>query len=455
MRNVSINKIIYYMFIFFLPFTGVLNLSFIPETIRTYIFPQSSNYFLFLGLITYILSKRMVIPRCGELSNTFALYIYTTVHSVIMALILYLPLGILYNETTLRAISGNIIFYFIVILGLYYNYVMLTECVEIHELYRIFDAQIIILLIVGYLQFATIWVGGVFSNMYSQIAPWFNLLPIEKLNRGVCFFGSEPSSASILSYVVIPYLLARLLIQADGKRGTMVKIALFVPLLINSTSSALLITIVLLIVAFIALFTNSGFVYKAVAISSFVIGAGIAIMYGLDSFVQTTVTDERSLMYMIFGKIVDRTSMSTMARSSTIINDMRVFFEFPLTGVGNGIQGFFYNENVPSWAMKSYEVQTWMSGANGVVGGGGSFFCTFISSYGIVGCIAAIPMVRQFISYVQNMKKNNELCHKMFCMFIVMFLASCWFSMGIRDANISFLLALPLVYGRLEDYDRE
>lgn len=451
MRNVSINKMIYYMFIFFLPFTGVLNLSFVPGTIRAYLFPQSSNYFLFLGLFAYIISKRMVISRCGELSKPFALYTYTTVHSVVMALILYLPLGVLHNETTFRAVSGNIIFYFIVILGLYYNYVMLTKYVEVSELYKIFDIQIIILLIVGYLQFAAIWVGGIFSNIYSKISPWFNLLPIEKLNRGVCFFGSEPSSASILSYIVIPYLLAKLLTKADEKRETMIKIALFVPLLINSTSSSLLITIVLLIVAFVALYTNSNFVYKIVAISAFIIGACIAFMYGLDSFAQTTVLDEKSLMYMVFGKIVDRTSMSTMARSSTIINDMRVFFEFPLTGVGNGIQGFYYNENVPSWAMKSYEIQKWMSGVNGVVGGGGSFFCTYISSYGIVGCIAAIPIVRQFIYYTHNMKKNNELCHKMFCMFIVMFFASCWFSMGIRDANISFLLALPLVYGRSDD----
>ena len=450
MRNVSINKIIYYLFIFFLPFTGVLKLSFVPETIRGYLFPQSSNYFLFLGLIIYILSKHMVIPRCGALSKTFALYIYTTIHSVIMALILYLPLGVLHNETTFRAISGNIIFYFIVILGIYYNYVMLTEYVEVRKLYKIFDIQIIILLIVGYLQFAAIWVGGFLGKIYSVIAPLFNLLPIEKLNRGVCFFGSEPSSASILSYIVIPYLLAKLLTKDDGKKETMIRIALFVPLLINSTSSSLLITIVLLIVAFVALHTNNDFVYKNVAISAFIIGACIAVMYGLDSLVQTIVWDEKSLMYMIFGKIVDRTSMSTMARSSTIINDMRVFFEFPLTGVGNGIQGFFYNENVPSWAMKSYEVQKWMSGVNGVVGGGGSFFCTYLSSYGLVGCIAAIPVIRQFIYYTHNMKTNNNLCHKMFCMFIVMFLASCWFSMGIRDANISFLLALPLVYGRLK-----
>ena len=443
------------MFIFFLPFTGLLNLSFIPQTIKTYLFQQSSNYFMFLGLIVYILSKRMVIPKCGKLANTFGLYIYTTIHSVIMALILYLPLGILHNESTLRAISGNVVFYLIVVLGLYYNFVMLTECVNINELYKIFEVQIIILLVIGYLQFFSIWYGGVFSSIYSQISPTLNLLPIDRLNRGVCFFGSEPSSASILSYIVIPYLFAKLLVKTERKIGTIIKLLLFTPLLINSTSSSLLITLVLLIVAFIALFTNSSLVYRIVAISAFLIGASIAVMYGLDSFAQMSVTDEQSLMYLLFGKIVDRTSMSTMARSSTIVNDMKIFFDNPLTGVGNGIQGFFYNENVPKWALKSYEVQNWMSGKNGVVGGGGSFFCTYISSYGLIGCVAAIPIVRQFVNYVQNMKCNNAMAHKMFCMFIVMFLASCWFNMGIRDSNVSFLLSLPLVYGSLSCKLRE
>ena len=448
MRNISINKLIYYLFIFFLPFTGLLDFSFIPGTIKSYLFEQSSNYFMFLGLIVYILSKRMIIPKCVEMSNTVGLYIYTLVHSVIMALILYLPLGILHNENTLRAISGNIIFYLIVVLGIYYNYVMLTEYANINELYKIFDLQILILLVIGYLQFFAIWLGGVFGSVYSKIAPILNLLPVDRLNRGVCFFGSEPSSASVLSYIVIPYLLAKLLVKREKKIGTVVRLLLFIPLLMSSTSSSLLITLALLIVAFIALFTNSTFVFRFVAISAFLIGASIAIMYGLDSFVQTAVTDEQSLMYLVFGKIVDRTSMSTMARSSTIINDMKVFFEYPLTGVGNGIQGFFYNENVPYWAMKSYEVQKWMSGESGVIGGGGSFFCTYISSYGLMGCVAAIPVVRQFVVYVQNMKYNNEMGHKMFCLFIIMFLASCWFSMGIRDANVSFLLTLPLVYGR-------
>lgn len=455
MRNISINRAIYFLFIFFLPFTGLLRFEFIPSSIQGYLFQQSSNYFMFLGLFVYIISKQMKISKCSELAGTFRLYVYTVVHSVILALILYFPLGLLHNESTLRAISGNIIFYFIVVLSLYYNYIMLTEYVRIDELFKIFDIQIVALLFVGYLQFLSIWAGGIFGSLYSKLAPILNLLPIEKLDRGVCFFGSEPSSSSILSFVVIPYLLAKLLVRNEKKIGTIFKLVLFTPLLVNSTSSSLLITLVLLIAAFLALLTNSKFTFRVVTLSAFTIGFLIAVMYGLDIFAQTSMTDELSLSYLIFGKIVDRTSMSTMARSSTIVNDMRIFFEYPLTGVGNGIQGFFYNQNVPEWAMKSYEVRNWMSGINGVVGGGGSFFCTYLSSYGILGCLVAIPVVRQFASCIRNMEHNNEMAHRMFCMFLVMFLASCWFNMGIRDANVSFLLALPLVYGGTKAYTRE
>lgn len=452
MKIRSINRIIYFLFIFFLPLTGVLQLGFIPDVMRSYLFPQSSNYFMFIGLFVYICSRRFKVRKCKDLKHIFYWYGYSAIHSVILALVLYVPFGVLHNETTLRAISGNIVFYLIVALSIYYNYVMLTEYVKFNELFKIFDLQIIILLAVGYLQFFSIWNGGIFSRIYSQLAPVLHLLPIDELDRGICFFGSEPSSASILSFIVVPYLFSKLLVKGQAKFSTILELALFVPLFINSTSSSLMITNVILIVAFFALATNNERVFKVSALTAFLIGAGVAVMYGLDSFVQTTMMDKNSFLYILFGKIVDRKSMSMMARSSTIINDMRIFFKYPLTGIGNGIQGYFYNSNVPYWAKKSYEVAEWMSGKNGIVGGGGSFFCTYISSYGLIGCAAAIPIVRHYSMCMKRMKRNNAMAHRIFCMFLVMFLTSCWFSMGIRDANVSFLAALPLVYGGTRFY---
>ena len=449
MINISINRLIYFLYIFFLPFSGLINISIIPATIRTYMFSQSSNYFLFLGLLIYLLSNQLVIKKYQDLKQLASLYGYTVVHSLILALILYFPLGTLYGETTIRAVSGNIIFYFIVVLNIYYNYVMLTQYVKIAELLQIFDIQVLILLFVGYIQFLAIWIGGIFANIYNLMASIMNLLPIDKLNRGVCFFGTEPSSATILSYIVIPYLLARILTNTSGRIKYILRLVLFVPLILSSTSSSLLITMGLLIIAFVCLATGRKSVYRIVAFTAFICGAFIAISYGLDSFSQTTY-DKNSFAYLVLGKIVDRTNMSTMTRSSTIINDMKIFFEFPFLGVGNGIQGYFYNANMPDWVKVSYEVKEWMSGTNGIINGGGSFFCTYLSSYGIVGCLAAIPIIKKYSVCLKNMEEINAIAYKIFSLFLIMFLASCWFSMGIRDANVSFLLTLPLVYGGIK-----
>lgn len=51
-----------------------------------------------------------------------------------------------------------------------------------------------------------------------------------------------------------------------------------------------------------------------------------------------------------------------MMRSSSIVNDMKIFFKYPITGVGDGLQGYWYNENLPIIYLASTEVQDLASG---------------------------------------------------------------------------------------------
>ena len=90
----------------------------------------------------------------------------------------------------------------------------------------------------------------------------------------------------------------------------------------------------------------------------------------------------------VLGKISDVGNQSTAYRTSTLINDIEIFKDYPIFGVGDGNQGFFYAQNLPSWilASGSTEALSALSGSIGVLNGG-AFLPSIISGYGIVGCV--------------------------------------------------------------------
>lgn len=98
----------------------------------------------------------------------------------------------------------------------------------------------------------------------------------------------------------------------------------------------------------------------------------VATVYSIDIKVDSSAasTQKDSFEYIVFGKLVDKENMSTAMRVSTIINDMRILSQHPITGVGNGMQGYWYSENVPDWCKLSYEVENLLNGKAGIANGG-------------------------------------------------------------------------------------
>lgn len=144
-----------------------------------------------------------------------------------MATILYIPLGILHGEDTFRASIGSMLFWLIVLLHIYYNYYGLTQLITIHTMLKTITYSSFVILFIGYLQYTAVKVGGPFGSIYTVLTSIFALLPIDKLNRGVVFFGSEPASASTLFALTIPVLLGRI-IQQKTRKNKMVHIADFI-----------------------------------------------------------------------------------------------------------------------------------------------------------------------------------------------------------------------------------
>ena len=179
------------------------------------------------------------------------------------------------------------------------------------------------------------------------------------------------------------------------------------------------------------------------------LGFIIAIFYSLDLNLNSNINnnDSQSFSYVIYGKVVDQQNPSTAMRASTIINDMKIFYDYPFTGVGNGNQGFFYKKNMPLWVQSSEEVQNIMYSNTIIANGGGNFFPAYISGFGLIGIIILIIFIWKYHKiYKSSLLQENIQLRTIFEIGIIIFLLSSWYVVGIKqNETIIFLLSLPFV----------
>lgn len=439
---------IYKLYIFFLPFNKFDIWPF-PDFLARYLFINISTLFLWIGLVYIIVTKRK-LPFPHGIKIFLKIYLFMTIYSLIAALILFYPLGTLNGENTFRAVIGDIVFYFIAIGSIYFNFYCLSYVLKFEELRVTLIVQVISVLLVGYIQYGVILGIGGFNIFYNIIRNIIFLLPSDQLNRGVVFGGTEPSSASNLCFLTLPYLFCNLLskdMRLVDKIGYVTLIIMFVPLFLSSDSSSVMLSYIMLFITFIAIYVGNKTLLRMIAIVSFCIGAFVAIGYGIDTVSNYVVGLERGTwQYIAFGKIFDTSDLSNIMRSSTIVNDMKIFFANPLTGVGNGLQGYFYEENLPDWAYVSFEVQNLLQGNNGIVDGGGAFFPTYLSAFGFIGIIVFYFFIREYIKLFNFNTQYMGIEKNIFFIFLVIFLSSAWYSLGVKQNQyVAVMLSLPIV----------
>ena len=178
-------------------------------------------------------------------------------------------------------------------------------------------------------------------------------------------------------------------------------------------------------------------------------GFFIVVLYTLDLNVdtQSASSDKDSIEYILLGKLVDKENGSTAMRVSTVCNDMKIFLSYPLTGIGNGCQGYFYNNNIPLWTRFAEEVQRSLNYESGSISnGGGNFFASYISGYGLIGIIVLFLLIRQYqIRLKKSVVNYNIVAEFTFATCIIVFLLAGWYVQTIEDNKLMFMLALGCV----------
>lgn len=424
------------------------------------IVPQFSTSVMFIGFILLLPNlKKVINHEVQPFVNFWFFSVLYTIFACSLLIILYysgfaekIDLQAWSLETPYRAAMRDMVFWGCCLMALLYSYYNLRYVVSFSELRGTIEFSIIVILFVGLLQYGMLNGNGVCTIIYTALSSIFqlvNLSNIQIMERGVCFWGTEPASASALCMFILPFsIITFITSKGGGKVRFGIYAFLFLFLLLNSGSSSTIITCILVILCTI-LYVLKGTIKKWVYIMTFSFGFVVVLLYTLDINIktQTDSVETSSFEYIILGKLVDRENGSTANRVSTVCNDMKIFASYPITGVGNGCQGYFYKNNIPEWTKFAGEVKSAMYyEAGSIANGGGNFFASYISGYGLIGVVVLIMLLRKYRLNLSNSIVNYDtVAGFSFSVCIIVFLLGGWYVQTIEDNKLMFMLALGCV----------
>ena len=410
---------------------------------------QNSLFLLFIGLfLIMIYTKGHVDLRDPFLRNSFILPLILVLVSVVTSIILLPFLEPLYGEDTISASFSKNVYYVLIAFTFFFNS-FVFRFVSKKNLTTILDALCYALLAIGILQTLIIFNVPGIATLYDSL----NFLGILKTSAYIAKFGriamsgAEPSSiANLVGIFLLPYSMGRFL-SGGSRNKYLVFIILFTVLSFFSLSSSVLTALVVDYLVFLILGarkTNVGFLF--IGIILLLIGIVLVFVTGI---LDGTYVGEQ-LNYLLVEKTADTENLSTGYRYTTVVNDIVCFLNYPISGIGNGNQGFLYNSTMESsWiseAMRvNYQTERAMNGTYGLIAGG-AFIPSYISGYGMIGILLLIRYGIIAVRYIRSRKESLGFAYPFYIIGSLSFLSVSTAATSIEgNFLVLFVLSLPML----------
>lgn len=439
----KIERFFAFAYILFLPIRvfGILNNVIPSKGVSTYI----DFYIHIIGLILMLInSKNILIDKktFSVLKNLFILVIFLSLISFIMSLILYSKHGVMFNEDSFSAISGQFIYFIHYLLIIVYNFRVLS-IVKKHEIYKIFIWIILCNIIIGYIQLLIIKNAPYISFIYDNL----NILGIYNdsiylIKEGrITLFGLEPAFAgATLTRIVFPIILARIVFKGIDNFSLMLVILLLPILYFTKSTNAYLLFIFELFIFTILYLKRNNFKFESV-----IVFFGLIII-----ILSISISLFPSFFYSIYQysllKLIDKTNISTVIRTIPIEINFRIFLEYPFLGVGNGNQGFYTLRFLPQWAKDVvFESKSIYLSMNSELSNGVLFLPSIFSGYGIVGFSALLLFCAKLVSYAKSKKEYLGLFYFVFVISSITILVNSFSSDFVGLYEVWFMLSLPFI----------
>lgn len=407
--------------------------------------PFATNGFLAVLLAALVMAlfhfNELRLDRGLKILLGFA--IIGTVTSLVMSLILNDRLGELYGQSTMTTSLPSIcwlFFNFVTVLYFSWSYSRVSG----RLLDSVFDAFVVFVFLISALE---IVLGETFSGIISKWVVQYDVY----ISRGrICGVATEPSTMSaVLGMICLPYCYARFK-RGAGKRY-IVAFAALILVAFFTKSTTVYITVLFVCTGILvrecgSLFNrNAGYLALAISLIGLIlILSAVAIFGAGDASSSSPINDAIS---GVVSRATSTVDLSGAYRNSTIVNDWKVFSEYPLCGVGDGNQGFFYAQNLPDWILLSgsVEVIDALSGVKGVLDGG-AFIGSVVSGYGIIG----IVMCLGWLTFVFRKAKTNKIgmghYYDMFLIALCGSLPILWMNMSFKGAPVAAFAVFCLPY---------
>lgn len=438
-------KVVAQMYLYFLPFQMFVPFAFL-NSIFVGLARRASFLFLAIGLILIAGSGRRISFSNDESSRLLLhfvkMYIVGDITSLIMAVWLYYDMGTIGGESTLSAVLPKIAFSIAYMFILYYNRELFRVLTK-DEIKKIFDRIITICIAIGVLQIGVLYVGGLFRVVYDRINMLFGAWSSTSIVRTerIALFTIEPATiAGFFGILVIPHIFSKW-IADDVNLKDVIKLILIIIVLYftRSTTGYSLLAVDFLLFGYVYIRKGTANIGTRVFIIAFMIFS----LFLLGNIVIRNKLIAGNLSF-VFDKLFNSDNLASMSRKVGLYVNWGIVKKFPILGVGNGNQGFFYQEFFPKSAFSSVWATQRYNEASTVLLDGGVFFPSFASGYGIVGIVFLLIFA---VMSRQIMRKYREYYGYLYYFYIIGSIALLIYGFSstmVGDYSVWFIISLPM-----------
>lgn len=259
------------------------------------------------------------------------------------------------------------------------------------------------------------------------------------------FYGvsSEPASNAILiSVFIVPFLVNEIKIRKGIHLLMPISLLAFSLLFAFLTKSSSVYVALLIIIVYYAMklfFLNNKIKFTLKLVVSI-----IAIVSFFVFLIITFIRGNNSIIVSAFLKLIDTSNYSTQHRYSTIWNDILIFIKYPLFGIGDGNQGYYYSKHViGTWMANNSETQDAIKGKLGLLNGG-SGIPSLISGFGVAGCTVIVIAYKYAHRLLGEIKETNKTIKSLYKISLVVMLVLLISTQSIHR-NYSLFIILSMI----------
>ena len=405
---------------------------------------------LFLIMLRAFVTKR--ISNASKKEKLFDYFVFMitifNISSLLMSIVIDNRYGSYAQENSYIAVTKTVIIYIQYISMIFYNK-EIYKLLGSNKIKNILFKSVTFLLIIGYIQLLVILFGGIIKELYIKL-DILNIFVDNLSSVKLSLTETEGALAGdLIAIFTLPFLAGNYITEKNNKKYIFQIIA-WIPLIIVSGSLSTYILSIAFFITFCLYLIKSGKSKRLVYLFITIPIISIILFSVLLKIVSVEL--QQKILYTINNKITDKNNGSVVSRTIPLKYNIGAFKEYPIFGVGNGNQGFFYYDYVNYSDSLVPGVKSSYDNASKSIYNGALFFPSILSGYGIVGIILLIIYIYKSEKEVNENKKELNSFYYYYKIARIPILIAGFQTLFVGTYYIWFVLSIPY-FKSIDNYE--